>query len=59
MVEWSKTWDLSCLNFPITQVARVRTPLLSSSFFFSKSSFSAFQKDMCYPHEYIESKGAE
>jgi hypothetical protein len=33
MVEWSKTWDLSLLNFPITQVARVRTPLLSSFFF--------------------------
>ena len=33
MVEWSKTWDLSYINFPITQVARVRTPLLSSFFF--------------------------
>lgn len=33
MVEWSKTWVLSYINFPITQVARVRTPLLSSSFF--------------------------
>ena len=33
MVEWSKTWDLSYMNFPITQVARVRTPLLSSFFF--------------------------
>ena len=34
MVEWSKTWDLSCIDFPITQVARVRTPLLSIFFLF-------------------------
>jgi hypothetical protein len=52
MVEWSKTWDLSCVNFPITQVARVRTPLLSSFFF----PFRA-PENMCYLREYIESRG--
>ena len=54
MVEWSKTWDLSCANFPITQVARVRTPLLSSFFF----SFRAHcvPENVCYICDYIESR---
>jgi hypothetical protein len=55
MVEWSKTWDLSCLNFPITQVARVRTPLLSSPFFFP-ILVQCVPKNLCYQRQYIESK---
>ena len=57
MVEWSKTWDLSCSNFPITQVARVRTPLLSSCFFQSFLVLSVHSKKTCATHvKYIESK---
>ena len=54
MVEWSKTWDLSCMNFPITQVARVRTPLLSSFFFLFRVQCAA--ENMCYLCEDIESR---
>lgn len=55
MVEWSKTWDLSCINFPITQVARVRTPLLSSPFFLILVQCIQ-KKNLSYLCEYIESR---
>ena len=54
MVEWSKTWDLSCVNFPITQVARVRTPLLSLFFFLFDVQCAPENK--YYPCEDIESR---